>query len=350
MSANATARGWSAAWASAAPAAVEKVPSIPLAPRLAITRRSARGGSARSISRTDSEFPHHSNASAGSAATSSRATSGSDSSPSGQASSTAAAALAAAASALAPAGQPASGHCTVGRDRAVRCPGQPDRRGHVGRGPLRVGPHPRSGRDHDVPDRRASRVAGEPEQRRLRAGQPRPAGRDDHGRPVRRHELGRREQVLVADEGVRPAPRPGRRLGQHRPARLLGQFDQRGRVVVAVAAHHHAPLGPRQLQRFRDDGAGRRSASTARRPPARPASPASRRRRQDRPVTSGAARPAPGGRGAGCSGGPGRAGRRGRRPRAPRRGRPANASSRPCPGAARGRRTRRTSGPRNRTA
>ena len=45
ISANATARGWSAAWASAAPAAVEKVPSIPLAPRLAITRRSARGGS-----------------------------------------------------------------------------------------------------------------------------------------------------------------------------------------------------------------------------------------------------------------------------------------------------------------
>ena len=99
MSANATAPGWSAAWASAAPAAVEKVPSIPLAPRLAITRTSARGGSARSISRTDSEFPHHSNASAGSAATSSRATSGSDSSPPGQASSAAAAAAGAAASA-----------------------------------------------------------------------------------------------------------------------------------------------------------------------------------------------------------------------------------------------------------
>ena len=43
MSANATAPGCSAACASAAPAAVEKVPSMPLAPRLAITRVSARG-------------------------------------------------------------------------------------------------------------------------------------------------------------------------------------------------------------------------------------------------------------------------------------------------------------------
>ena len=99
MSANATVPGWSAAWASAAPAAVEKVPSIPLAPRLAITRASARGGSARSMSRTDSELPHHSNASAGSVATSSRATSGSDSSPPGQASRAADAAASAAASA-----------------------------------------------------------------------------------------------------------------------------------------------------------------------------------------------------------------------------------------------------------
>ena len=100
MSANATVPGWSAAWASAAPAAVEKVPSIPLAPRLAITRAFVRGGSARSTSRTDSELPHHSSASPGNAATTSRATSGSERSPPRQASSTAVAAAAAAASAL----------------------------------------------------------------------------------------------------------------------------------------------------------------------------------------------------------------------------------------------------------
>ena len=41
------------------------------------------------------------------------------------------------------------------------CPGQPDRGGDVGRGPLRVGPHPRPGRDHDVPDRPASRARRE---------------------------------------------------------------------------------------------------------------------------------------------------------------------------------------------
>ena len=121
MSANATARGWSAAWASAAPAAVEKVPSIPLAPRLAITRTSARGGSARSTSRTDSEFPHHSNASGGSAATSSRATSGSDSSPPRPGVKHGAAALAAAASARRQSASqlPAAASAAAGRARPV---------------------------------------------------------------------------------------------------------------------------------------------------------------------------------------------------------------------------------------
>ena len=103
ISANATAPGRSAACAMAAPAAVENVPSIPLAPLLAITRTSARGGMSRSTSRTDSEFPHHSSAPSGSAAASSRATSGSDRAPTPgsprQSSSTAPAACVAAASA-----------------------------------------------------------------------------------------------------------------------------------------------------------------------------------------------------------------------------------------------------------
>ncbi len=77
ISANATDPGCCRACASAAPAAVDEVPSMPLAPRLAITRTSSRGGSSRSASRTDSELPHHSSASSGSAATSSRATPGS---------------------------------------------------------------------------------------------------------------------------------------------------------------------------------------------------------------------------------------------------------------------------------
>ncbi len=82
ISANATAPGHRAVCASAAPPAVEKVPSIPLAPLLAITRTSARDdGSSRSTSRTDSELPHHSSACSGSAVTSSRATPGSDSAP-----------------------------------------------------------------------------------------------------------------------------------------------------------------------------------------------------------------------------------------------------------------------------
>ena len=62
-------------------------------------------------------------------------------------------------------------------------------------------------------------------------------------------ELRRREQVLVGGQCAGPAAGAGRGLGQHRPARLPGQLDQGQRVVVAVAADHHAAFGPWQLER-----------------------------------------------------------------------------------------------------
>ena len=95
---------------------------------------------------------------------------------------------------------------------------------------------------------------GQPQQRRLRPRQARPAGGDDHLGLVRRHELARRQQVLVPGQGVGPAPGARGRLGQYRPSRPLRQLDQRGRVVVAVSADDHAALGPRQLERLRRHG------------------------------------------------------------------------------------------------
>ena len=87
------------------------------------------------------------------------------------------------------------------------------------------------------------------QQRGLRTGQARPASGDDHVGAVRRHELRRGQEVLVGGQGVRAAPGIGGRLGEHRPARLPGNGEQRLDIVVAVAADDNAALGPGDGQR-----------------------------------------------------------------------------------------------------
>ena len=63
-------------------------------------------------------------------------------------------------------------------------------------------------------------------------------------------ELWRPEQVLVGGQRTGSAAGAGGGLGEYRPARLPGQVNQGQRVVVAVAADHHAAFGPRQLERI----------------------------------------------------------------------------------------------------
>ncbi len=125
-------------------------------------------------------------------------------------------------------------------------PGQPYRRHHVGGTAHRVGPVPRALRDDHVAGRRTRFQVAE-----LSAGQPGPPGGHDDVRPVRRQEPGRFEQVLVGGQAHRPGPRARRGLGEHRPASLLRQVQQRRGVGAAVTADDHPALGPRQVQRAR---------------------------------------------------------------------------------------------------
>ena len=62
------------------------------------------------------------------------------------------------------------------------------------------------------------------------------------------HEGGRVEEIGVGGQAHRPGPGTGGGLGEHRPARLPGQAQQRRGVAAAVAADDHAALGPRQFQ------------------------------------------------------------------------------------------------------
>ncbi len=119
---------------------------------------------------------------------------------------------------------------------------EPESRGDVGGGPLRVRPVSRPLPDDDMPADRSG------QEDRLGPGKPWPPGRHDDIGAIRPDEFRRREQVLVRGQRVRPVPGPGRRLREHRPARLLGQLNQRRRVIVAVAADHHAAFGPGQLE------------------------------------------------------------------------------------------------------
>ncbi len=94
-----------------------------------------------------------------------------------------------------------------------------------------------------MPDGRGRAEVGE-----LAAGQAGPPGRHDDVRPVFGDELGRVEQVRIGGQAHRPGPGTGGGLGEHRPARLPGQAQQRRGVAAAVAADDHAALGPRQFQ------------------------------------------------------------------------------------------------------
>ena len=157
-----------------------------------------------------------------------------------------------------------------------RGPDSRDRRRHVGRAPGRVGPAPGSLGEHHVPGRRGPGPAAQ--ERQLAAGQPGPAGRDDDLGPVPGDESRRAEQVAVGRQRVRAAPGAGRRLGEHRPARRLGQLEQRRRVVVTVPADHHPALGPLQPQRLAavrgraGRGRGRPPHAVHGAPPGRPSS------------------------------------------------------------------------------
>ncbi len=135
----------------------------------------------------------------------------------------------------------------AGREPGGRA-GQPDGGGHVGGGARRVRPAAGAlGEDH------LARAIGRalPQEGGLAAGQPRPARADDQVRAVRGEEARMPEQVLVGAERVRAEPRPGRGLGQHRPARRGGQPEQPGRVGGAVPGDDDPALGPRQVQRPR---------------------------------------------------------------------------------------------------
>ena len=124
-----------------------------------------------------------------------------------------------------------------------RAVGQADSRGHVGGGARRIVPPAGLPGDDDVARRREFEQAG------LLAGQAGAPRGDDDVRPVRAHEFGRAEQVLVGGQRVAAAAGAGGRFGQDGPARGLGQFAKRSGVVVAVTADDQAALDPRQLQR-----------------------------------------------------------------------------------------------------
>ena len=127
---------------------------------------------------------------------------------------------------LLPSAQP-PGRPAPGRRGPARGPGQPHRRGHVGGGAGRVGPAARSLGQDDLPGAVRRGLAQE---RRLAPGQPRAARADDQVRAVRGQKSRVLEQVLVGGERVAALPHPGRRLGQHRPARRGRQPEQPGRV------------------------------------------------------------------------------------------------------------------------
>ena len=193
-----------AAWcASAAPVADEISPSMPLAPRLASTRRPSRTARCRSRSRMGRLDAAHSSAPSGRAAPRSRASRGSVSSP--PASRTASTAPRAAASASCQRPSHPGGLPPGRRGPAPRGPGQPHGRGHVGRGARRVRPAGRSLGQHNLPGavRRAAA-----QQRRLAPGQPGAARADDQVRTVRGQETRVLEQVGVRGERVAALPQP----------------------------------------------------------------------------------------------------------------------------------------------
>ena len=168
-------------WASAAPTAVDTVPSMPEAPRLARTSGGSAHGSARSRSRTALDDPATSSPVAGTAPATSRATA-----------------------------RPVSGS-------ASSTPRWPQRADRVG-----LAPPGQPGTVADAGHLRRPRVVAQREQLDVVAGEqlgdrPRQRGPAGHHHPldVAAEVL---EQQPVGADRVRPAARPGARLGEQRPA------------------------------------------------------------------------------------------------------------------------------------
>ena len=276
-----------AAWcASAAPIAEDTSPSMPLAPRLASTRRPARGAMCRSRSRTGRLDATHSSAPAGSAR--------------GQV-----------------AGQPRLAERRRRRRAPRRRRGRPRRRprrqdsSQAGepaprarpraRAPraagyrlatsvaVRAGSDQRPGPWASTTCRAGRQPARGPQERELAAGQAGPPGRDDQRRAgARPVNAGRVQQVLVGRAArCGPAGRPTTaRPAPASPACSASSASRAAPRSSAPSPQTITPRSPHPVQLGGSGSAGRpaersvagrpASASTARRPAGRRAAPASR--------------------------------------------------------------------------